>query len=527
MARLRDAALGLLFGLALLAALPVALWATSGSRDLRVTLRSREPYEITPRPGEALAEVTVGPASLLPRLEKKGEPDRDDPGLWLRTWQVTYGRRWERQVTVTVLAGPFDPEGKPWPCAVAVRLSPRFFDDGKPGGEDVESVVDRVVRSQFPFSVMGLRFAAVARTSLRVKPVLGGLSISGGVVLADSSRHPTTFDIDARIKLGERHGDLSARIEHVGVTWRGRTRRDPLVELAGVFVDVDDQARRVVSEKLAAVLPILKLPKEPLSVFPDRPRDRFRVRLCDAPEARPDGLTVRLALIAELAEPRLDPAVVGPPHLEDPPTLPPAAADAPTFEASLSAAAVQQALYAMWQGGELAAWGRDPKVITSLRHKLGDRLAFELGSVDLRLPPVVLLDRGGEALRVRFGAMEIGRVGDARVIAHGDAVANAAVSGDRLALAGTITDLRVSCVAGRPGEWRLWPCFSDVVPALRDGAITSEGLPLDLALPARLMRIDLVLGTELSLTGIEGALSGSPPQLRLRGEARLVKRGKP
>ena len=522
-----DAAAGAALVIALSIALVLGLRCSSGAEDLRVTVRSPQPFEIAPRPRAPLAPVAVGPPSLLPRLEASGAPDGDGPGLWLRTWQVTYGRRWERQITEPVLAGAFDPEGKPWPCSLAVRLSPRFFDDGAPGGEDVEAVVDRVVRAQFPFSVMGLRFAAVARTSLRVRLVEGGIAVSGGVVLADGRRDPTEFTLAAKIVIGERDGDLTARIEHVDVIWRGRTRRDPLVELASIFVDVDDQARRVVSGKLGAALAIVRLPKDPVSVFADRPGDRFTLRLCDAPEARPDGLTLRLRIIARLAEPRIEPAVPGPPHLEERPTLPPPSEAPPTFEAAASAAAVQQALYTSWQAGELAAWGRDPRVIASLRRKLADRLAFDLGAVDARLPPFVLPGGADGALRVRFGALDVGLADGRRVMAHGDVIAAARVEDGRLRLEGTLADLRVTCVEGAAGEWRLTPCFSDVVPALRESRITSEGLPLDLALPDRLMRINLVLGTDLVLRGLEGELRGSPPELHLRGDARLVKRGRP
>jgi hypothetical protein len=519
----RDAALGLLVLAALLAALPLGLWGASGARDLRVSVRSPEPFEIAERPREIpLAPATAGPPSLLPRLLLRGDPDRSDPGLWLRTWQVVYGKRWEREVTFPVLAGPFDPEGAPWPCAIAARFSPRFFDDGKPGGEDVESVVDRVVRAQFPFSVMGLRFASVSSTSLHVRPVEGGVEVSGSVVLSDSSRDPTRFSLQTKIALGEKDGDLAARIERVSVRWQGRTRRDPLVSLASLFLDVDDEARRIVAGKLSGSLAIFKLPREPVAVFPERPGDRFRVRLCDAPDARPDGLTVRLALVATLAEPRVDPRVPGPPHLEAPPTLPPPRADAPTFEGSLGAAAVQQALYAMWQGGRLAAWGRDPRVLAAVRHKMGESLAFELGAIDARLPPTVVPDAG--ALRVRFGALDVGRSGARRVLAHGDVLARGRFEDGRLALAGTLSDLRVSCADGGLDQQILSPCFSDVVPALRDSGVTSEGLPLDLAVPDRLLRMSLVLGTELVLDGLEGQIEGSPPALRLRGEARLRRR---
>ncbi|MFT3768726.1 MAG: hypothetical protein QM820_25045 [Minicystis sp.] len=478
-----DAAVGAVLVIVLVGMLLAGLRWSASAEDLRVTVRAPQPYEIAPRSGAPLAPVRVGPPSLLPRLEQVGLPDRTDPGLWLRTWQVTYGHRWERQITVPVLAGPFDPEGKPWPCSMAVRLSPAFFDDGKPGGEDVASVVERVVRAQFPFSVMGLRFAPVSTTSLRVRLVEGGLAVTGAIVLADARRDPTDFAIDAKIAIGERDGDLTAKVEHVRVGWRGHTRRDPLVELASIFVDVDEQARRIVSAKLAAALAIVRLPKDPISIFPDRPADRFTLRLCDAPDVRPEGFTLRLRVVASLAEPRVDPSIAGPPHLEDRPVLPPAAEGAPTFEASLSAAAVQQGLYAMWQAGELSAWGREPRVIAALQRKMSDRLAFDLGAVDPRLVPVVLPDGDPSMLRVRFGAVELGRVGERRVLAHGDVIARASFGSGGLGLAGTIADLRVSCVAGGPGEWTMSPCFSDVVPALRDSGMTSEGLPLDLEGP--------------------------------------------
>src|SRR6185437_5405764 len=148
MGRVADVLAGAVLLLGLAAALPAGIRLARGGPDLSLTLREDEPFEIATGPVAAPARATVGPPELLPRLERDGTPDGDGPGLWLRTWQVTYGHRWERQVTVPVLAGPFDPEGAPWPCAVALRFSPRFFDDGRPGGEDVEAAVDRIVRAQ-------------------------------------------------------------------------------------------------------------------------------------------------------------------------------------------------------------------------------------------------------------------------------------------------------------------------------------------------------------------------------------------
>jgi hypothetical protein len=529
MGRWAEAGSGAILLAALAVSLPASVYLTRGARDLQVAVRAPEPHEIAPEPDAALATATAGPPDLLHRLELAGAPDRHDPGIWLRTWQVTYGHRWERQVTLPVLAGPFDPEGKPWPCAVAVRLSPRFFEDPEGGGGDVASVVDRVVRAQFPFDIAGIHFANVAHTRISVRPEAPGLHVSGHVVLADGRRDATELSFDARIALGEHDGDLAARVTSVGLSWRGATRRNPLVALASIFVDVDAQARRVLGERLQGALSIVKLPREPVAVLDGRPHDRFLLRLCDAPQSGPDGLTLRLRVAATLAEPRLDPAVPGPPHLVARPEVGPAPASPPLFEASVSAAGVQQALYVLWQAGELEAWGKREQVAAALRRKLQDRLAFEIGAVSPHLPPVVLPEGDpsspvANAFRIRIGDVDVGRAGGRRVLADGDLLARGRVAGGSLGLAGEVTDLRVSCVDGKPGAWRLSPCFSDVVPVLRESALTGEGLPLDLPLPERLLRVNLVLGTDLSLHGLVGEVSGSPPMLRLRGEARLTAR---
>jgi hypothetical protein len=515
-----EALAGAAAALALGAALPAGvIWSARGGRDLEVSVRTPTPHQIVSGPGAPLWSAIAGPPELLPRLERTGTPDRSDPGLWLRTWQVTYGRRWERQVTVPVLAGPFDAEGDPWPCAVAVRLSPRFFEDPDGGGGDVAAVVERVVRAQFPFDVLGVHFASVQRAR-----------ISGHVVLADGRSGATELGFDSRVVLDERDGDLAARVTSVGLSWRGATRDHPLVALASIFVDVDGEARRVLGARLQSALSIVKLPKEPVALFEDRPSDRFLLRLCEAPASGGDGLTLRLRVAGTLAEPRLDPAVPGPPHLAARPEIGPAPASPPTFEAAVSAAGVQQALYVLWQSGQLGAWGRRADVAAAIQHKLQDRLAFEVGAVTPHLPPVVLPAGSAAspagAFLVRVGDVELGQTGGRRVVAGGDLLARGRVERGSLGLAGELSDLRVSCVDGKPGAWRLSPCFSDVVPALRESRITGEGLPLDLALPEKLLRVNLVLGTELSLQGLQGEVSGTPPMLRIRGEARLLDRSK-
>jgi hypothetical protein len=527
--RFAETALGALLILAVGAGLPLGILSSGRARDLQIGVTTPEPHAIAPRPEEPLGPLTVGPPELLPRLEQRGAPDRAAPGLSLLTWQVTYGHRWERQVTFPVLYGPFDPEGTPWPCAFAVKLAPSFFDDGKPGGADVEAVLDRMVRAQFPMNVFGLHFASVASTALKVRPIAGALEVSGAVTLADGGRggDPTRFYLKGRIGLGERDGDLAPKLEDLQVTWAGRTRHDPLVSFASFFMNVDAQARGEVRARLEAALSVLKLPKEPFALFEDRPSDRVVIRLCNAPVSRPDGLTVNLRVVAKLAEPRVDPQIPGPTRLVLAPrigALAESGPEEPTLSAVASPAAVHQALYLLWQAGQLTRWGTRRDVVSSIRDKLADRLALDFAALQVRLPPSVLSGDPGDTLSVRFADVALGRLEDGRTaVAHGDVKAAAEIEGGRIGLRGTLTDLRITCVAERPQGFTLSPCFSDVVPVIRQSGFTSEGLPLEMPIPEKLLRLNLVLGTDLVLRDVRAELTGG--ELRLRASAQLVDKG--
>jgi len=525
---LAETTLGILLVLAMGALLPLGLRSSRDVQDLSVTVPAPAPHEIAPRPSQKLAAVTAGPPELLPRLEQRGVPDLLEPGLALRTWQVTYGRRWERQVTLPVLYGPFDDEGTPWPCAFAVRLAPSFFDDGKPGGADVESVLDRMVRAQFPINMFTVHFAPVKATTLKVQTVPGGLEVSGTVTLADGARQvdPTRFSLKGKLVLGEHDGDLDAKLEGLNVTWSGRTRHDPLVELAGIFMDVNSQARSFVAQRMQAALAILKLPKEPIVPFEERPGDKVSIRLCNAPVSGPSGLLVNLRVKASLAEPRVNPGIPGPTHKEAPPSLDPGTEEGAMLAAVASPAAIHQALYLLWQTGQLEQWGKRRDVVGAMRQKLEDRLAFDFNGLEVRLPPSVLpLDPSG-ALRVRFADVLLGRLSDGReAVAHGDVEASAQTLGGHVALSGALKDIRVDCISGRRGAFTLTPCFSDVVPVIRESGFTSDGLPLSLPIPDRLLRINLVLGTELVLRDLHAEMAGGA--LLMRASAALRPSGHP
>jgi hypothetical protein len=75
-------------------------------------------------------------------------------------------------------------------------------------------------------------------------------------------------------------------------------------------------------------------------------------------------------------------------------------------------------------------------------------------------------------------------------------------------------------VSGLRGALTLTPCFSDVVPVIRESGFTSDGLPLDLPIPDRLLRMNLVLGTELVLSDLHAEMAGGA--LRVQASAELL-----
>jgi hypothetical protein len=108
-------------------------------------------------------------------------------------------------------------------------------------------------------------------------------------------------------------------------------------------------------------------------------------------------------------------------------------------------------------------------------------------------------------------------------VAHGDVKAAAEIEGGSIGLRGTLADLRINCVSGQPQGFTLSPCFSDVVPVIRQSAFTSEGLPLSMPIPERLLRLNLVLGTDLVLRDVRAEVKGG--ELRVRAAAELVDKG--
>ncbi|MFO0612318.1 MAG: hypothetical protein U0414_07015 [Polyangiaceae bacterium] len=172
------------------------------------------------------------------------------------------------------------------------------------------------------------------------------------------------------------------------------------------------------------------------------------------------------------------------------------------LDAVASGEALQQTLYILWQSGVLDAWGKSPRVVKAFSAQLEDRLALKITGLDLGLPPAFVSGIGacpGFGIRLAdaaFGETEEGWT----AIAHADICAIPTVTEDRIDLLGTLRYVAVDCDSGQ--DHTLRPCLSDVVPVLRAEDLSKYEMPLSMPIPERLIRVSLVRGAELTLSGL-------------------------
>ncbi|MFO0554440.1 MAG: hypothetical protein U0271_39020 [Polyangiaceae bacterium] len=511
-----ELTLGALAATAIFAGFYSAL-STPPPDDLLVRLDgSRAHVLASPRPKE---EIMLGPDGLRDRIE-----DDDSAGLsaiGLRTYRVVYGGRWEREVTVPVVHSPVMPEGKPWPCSARVRLLPSFFDNGTDDGGDALAIVEREIRKQFPRDIVAadikvMHFAEVRSTDLKIALEPGQLVIRGTITLDDDDRKPTRFTITGKVSLGEKEGDIVVNLDDLALDWTGKTRDKLLVEIADIFVDVEKIAQAEVKRQIGKVLPFIKLPRDPIQLGDLVVKGArgisgtLRPRLCDRPEITAAGVSVGIGVTAELDEPHKDPGIMGPPAVpgKQAPLVFGAAAvpaAAHNVEAVASLDALEQALYLLWQGGALDAWGKSEGVLENFQEKMADRVALKLDALDVRLPPVTLALGAADCagFGIRFADLAVGTMVDGRTaVVHADFCSIPSVVDGRLRLESRILSFAMNCSKEVRDEVWLTPCLSDVIPVLRDEDLSKYAMPLTLPIPDRLLHISLVKGASIELSDL-------------------------
>jgi len=517
---------------ATLVILPASLTWTAGDEDLHVDVGEYRAFGIADEQPHR-----VGPSELTPRVQRTVLGD-DRPGIELQTWHLTYGGRWDREVTWPVLRGPFHAPWGEWPCALGLVLRPEMFDDGAPGGDDLASAIDAEIRRAFPIG-LDRRVPKVVRDAVNLPKVHdtkvvvslgeGTLDVRADIVFVDGA----TLAVDARLKLQRRAladepneedpGDLEAVVVRARVlSWTGPTR-------SGVFQQIIGRvARRVgkgiaqqyVRDHVVKTLAPLRLPT-PRAVLAGRPDDRLGVALCADPEIRPDGVRLPLRIMAKLS-PEKDPTIPGPLRVGGALRWPDRQSDA-RLQVVFSPEGLSQLVYLAWQSGLLSEWAEDPALLGAFEARAADRLAFELTGLDLNMPPALTLG-DDDGWRLRVAQVGLGPMGRREVIAHADMHLTSLGTTDVLGFRGRIEQVWLNCLEPRSTTgFRLSPCLSDVLPILRD----SDELraPVEMTLDPRLLRrltTTSFAGYEIRLSEVRATGPDPHGQMVVEADARIT-----
>ncbi len=417
---------GVLLATGLTASYPALLALTPDDPDLRVEVPRSTPYLV-----QSGADAVSVPVAILPSPAPEGLVAVDSgfrPGLGLRTWSVDYSHRWEREVALPVLAGPFVSEGGDV-CGYAARLGAGLFDT-RGAGAGLVSLIHERLEAQFPFTqpVAGtdqsLHFAALRDVQATVRLEQGRVAVSLAIVLDDETSigvgDATRISISFRARLRARDGIPIVERERdtTAVTWEGRTRNEALriganegATRGGIFgllgcllgpvgcaVGVgggalvgsdmgEAEAKQVaaaasqkeVADKLDEALARLSIGLErltgPWHPLPRRPRDAVAIRLAGAPVVSPGGVVLPLCVRVTVAEPKASGLVPGSvntgatrPSLHKH-LLPNGAA---TIEVQANTDALNQILYFLWQSGTLGELGTSKTVLDEALERTRD-----------------------------------------------------------------------------------------------------------------------------------------------------------
>ncbi len=193
-------AVGFAVALGLGFSLPLALGALPPPTDLGAELFLPQPYVILDGPMAPQPSVVLD-APARERAVVRDWPDTAGSGLNLRTWRVDYGHRWEREVTVPFLVGPFEREDA-GVCGWSIHLNAGLF-DMTGAGVGLKAVIHQAISSSFPYSVrdeesgISVTFPEVSKTEVRITFKAGLAQVFVAVDLVDDTQ--LTADVPVRI----------------------------------------------------------------------------------------------------------------------------------------------------------------------------------------------------------------------------------------------------------------------------------------------------------------------------------------
>jgi len=563
--RTATALLGLCIGTASLLALPVLFARTAGREDLAVDVPASHPFGIEQAPPAGFVAASLAPSSAT----MLALPGANRTGLELRTWSASYGPAYQREVTWSILAGPFLEEGQ-YVCGYSIHAGAELFDTTGAGSGLATSFarnlrLPRVIRLR-KFGIPDVPLPPLRSTRLRIRLGSGRVYVSVQVQFTDgtlfsapripvkiasSSNGAPILKRDGQIAAPVFRGPVRDKIVQeahdrgedeggfLGLVFGlvGTTVLGPAALLAAPVgassggdrgeaeanAKLPRQAREFATKVVDAALSkaTLGMVKLTTAVHPvaSRPEDEFQVKLEKDPSVTPSGITLPLCVRIVTGAPRTNDLVPGPVDLHQPAAMAGSESGA-ALTLALNADALDQVMYYLWQSGVLRRLGQGPTVFAALEKDVRTA-AFDFTGFSPGLPPTVDLEaKRMEGLPFALGDVELGTIGPKVVAAHGLVGLRIDQAGGAIALHATIPDIHVDCAEAVGPRERLTPCLADLLPVARD-ALARKPLVKSWSsagLLAELLKLSFE-GTKLNLTGLKALTVSNPPQLELSATA--------
>jgi hypothetical protein len=566
-------AIGTLIAVGLVAAFPITLAKLPEDPDLQVQVPGSRPFVVREDAKRSLPALKILPVATPDGLSSSDSATGS--GLGQRTWQVTYSHRWEREVTMPILTGPFVHEGEEV-CGLSASLGAGLFDTSGAGAgfssmlkEELSAAFPRTEKHErYPITI---QFPGVADATVRFHLGNGGVGVFADIHLLDGTRFVIFFPVavvsrdgtPALVLKGERlsahwsgptYDELLLKARALGVDYYGHpdaktycpldlfdwfcpsvSEREQMAageaETTGQQMVHDQIAERITAafDKVNLGFASLRGPHHPIA---GNATASVSLRLSASPVVSSKGITLRLCAAVQIGK-KLDPSISGSVRTGASPL---AATPSPTGDSSIELSAdgetLNHLLYFMWQSAALRELGTSRSVVQAALDGTRDadgsesalqKLAFEFKGFDPGLPPTI----GAHAktpgsIGFTLGDVKIGDWDERRVVAHASGALALDSSGDRVTLTAVLNKLTANCTAPSGKGIALSPCVSDLLPAVRDALV---GKNVQVSVPGGdvLAKLPAMFGGgQMQLTKLQATTSASPIRVSLKVQARIT-----
>lgn len=553
--------LGLALALGGAAALPVALELTRGGVDLAVRVPAR--HQVLANDSARRATETHVPAAGVVSHTLRRAPGA---GIDLTQLSIDYGEVWHREVTWPTLVGPFADE-RAAVCGYTAHVGAGLFDTHA-AGSGIRAAVHRRIVDKFPKRLdadeyeLHVAVPAVKTTDVELSFARGLVWVELSIALADDTQFSARVPVRVRASGGtpvferdrsvaptfkmsgpleqeilrqarEKGPDVAARAGcKAGASFGGPfgCGVGMLLGMLGGSRMAESVARGEIPRRTRAMgeaqvdEALIELSQgmtrlgAPIALDAARPGDSVTLAVRADPDVSRDGITLALCATLVVGAPRVDSSIAGSPTWGlPPPTLETSAR--PAISVALNADAVQQVASYAWQSGRLAKAGTSVELLERAPKEV--RLAaFDFTGFSPGLPPVLSAEVGG--LRFIVADVDVGRLGDHRVIAHAALAAELVQHGDELRFSARPEKVWLNCARTRGADVVLTPCLGDLLPLVRDKAAgtTLVGAIGGGEVLAKLPPVALQ-GMALEVSNLRATTDAQPLSVRISVDARI------